>query len=69
MQQCRSNGVSGLTHRPPGRWEGCRDDRDTERRDSLYRQTNAAFLKAASDFRFTFCNYYWTVDDVPERSR
>ena len=30
---CGSNGVSGLTHRPHGRWGRCRDDRDTERRD------------------------------------
>jgi len=35
----------------------------------LYRQTNAAFLKAASDFGFTICNHYWTVDDVLPPSR
>lgn len=35
----------------------------------LYRQTNAAFLKAASDFGFTVCNHYWTVDDVPQPNR
>jgi hypothetical protein len=35
----------------------------------LYRQTNAAFLKAASDFGFTVCNHYWTVDDVPKPNR
>jgi hypothetical protein len=35
----------------------------------LYRQTNAAFLKGASDFGFTVCNHYWTVDDVPAPTR
>jgi hypothetical protein len=35
----------------------------------LYRQSNAAFLKAASDFGFTVCNHYWTVDDVPKPGR
>ncbi|WP_460337859.1 hypothetical protein [Actinoallomurus acanthiterrae] len=32
----------------------------------LYRQTNAAFLKEASDFGFTVCNHLWGVDDVPK---
>jgi hypothetical protein len=35
----------------------------------LYRQTNAAFLKAASDFGFTVCNHYWGVRDVPAPHR
>ena len=34
-----------------------------------YRQTNAAFLRAASDFGFTVCNHYWTVDDAPPPNR
>jgi hypothetical protein len=34
-----------------------------------YRQANAAFLKAASDFGFTVCNHYWTVDDAPPPNR
>jgi hypothetical protein len=31
----------------------------------LYRQTNAAFLKSASDYGFTVCDHYWAVDDLP----
>jgi hypothetical protein len=30
-----------------------------------YREANAAFLAAATDFGFTVCNHYWTVDDAP----
>jgi hypothetical protein len=42
-------------------------DRDGYALDvGLYRQANAAFLKAASDFGFTVCNHYWAVDDVPQ---
>jgi hypothetical protein len=41
-------------------------DRDGYALDvGLYRQTNAAFLKAASDFGFTVCDHSWAVDDVP----
>ncbi|MDN3352939.1 hypothetical protein [Actinomadura sp. DC4] len=32
----------------------------------LYRQTNAAFIKEASDFGFTACNHLWGVDNVPK---
>jgi hypothetical protein len=43
--------------------------RGTRVTSGLYRQTNAAFLKAASDFGFTVCNHYWAVDDVPQPNR
>ncbi|TKA00997.1 hypothetical protein [Actinacidiphila oryziradicis] len=42
-------------------------DRDGYALDvGLYRQANAAYLKAAGDFGFTVCAHYWGVDDVPQ---
>jgi hypothetical protein len=34
----------------------------------LYRQANAAYLKAASDFGLTVCAHYWGVLDAPPAS-
>ncbi|MFF1746196.1 hypothetical protein [Streptomyces mirabilis] len=42
-------------------------DRDGYTLDvGLYRQANAAYLKAAGDLGFTTCARYWGVNDVPQ---
>lgn len=37
-------------------------------RVGLYRQANAAYLKATGDFGFTVCDHYWGLDDAPRDS-
>ncbi|MFF2936801.1 hypothetical protein [Streptomyces mirabilis] len=42
-------------------------DRDGYTLDvGLYRQANAAYLKAAGDLGFTTCAHYWGINDVPQ---